>query len=787
MNDLLEAALTYAARGWKVMPLHGIVDGKCTCGEDHESDGRAGKHPILSGSFERVATGDAQIINGWWLKHPNANVAIATGAPSGCWVLDVDPDGFPDLEEYEKRNGPLETLRAQTGRGGWHFFWKYHPDDRVRSRNAARLGIDVKSDGGYVAVPPSRHANGNTYIWATEGRVGVRAPAPEVLLWIKTPNNKASGNGQVGEGQDFPSIEEMLANGLPEGMRDEGIFHAALKLLDAGMSEHDVRLTITTIALKCTPAFPLPDAQGKVTAALAYRIRREERYNDDQVAPELLNWAKSLTVDEPTASVLWRGYGEIDDNANAWRLYDRWPEARPLESGGWIVCNDKDLWVRVKRPAHEAIGRLRAVLEQEMEMIGGDSDRLKALAKFALRSRSASGIHSALGLCESNRLMWIRDDELDADKWMLSLEENVLVVKEGVTRDRTRLDLMTLVAGGGWESREADCPLFKETMMLGTSSMDEELQAQTLEALQMFFGVCMTGVPLKNFIILNGPGNSGKSSVVEGFARALGDYAATAPRGLLTSRPGRIMDHPTIYKTLQGKRFMYGSEPGVGEELNVDLIKDITSGGSITARGMGENFSSFVAEAKILVDTNNWLKFRETTKALEERMILLDFPYEIPADRRMSRDYVRSRLDAEAAGILAWAWRGLKRVLELGGEEGMGDLTPLLGERILERRREAVEEQDVVGRYVRERLVVDGGEGFVSKDEIRDDIHMWLAYKGIRFNQESFVAEVTRRLRAGPSSLRVREEKRTVEGGRKMGWAGMSFVGPTIEGEGPRL
>jgi hypothetical protein len=41
-----EMAAWYASLGIRVLPLHGIVGGKCTCGTDCGRD--AGKHPIAA-------------------------------------------------------------------------------------------------------------------------------------------------------------------------------------------------------------------------------------------------------------------------------------------------------------------------------------------------------------------------------------------------------------------------------------------------------------------------------------------------------------------------------------------------------------------------------------------------------------------------------------------------------------------------------------------------------------------------------------------------------------------
>ncbi len=58
----------------------------------------------------------------------------------------------------ERAGGPLpETAKARTGGGGTHVFFAYPAGDEVRS-SAGKLGpgLDVRGEGGYVVVPPSR-------------------------------------------------------------------------------------------------------------------------------------------------------------------------------------------------------------------------------------------------------------------------------------------------------------------------------------------------------------------------------------------------------------------------------------------------------------------------------------------------------------------------------------------------------------------------------------------------------------------------------------------------------
>jgi hypothetical protein len=103
---LLEAALDYAGRGWRVLPLHTPTTGGCSC---QKSDCYSiGKHPRIHNG-QIGASLDSSTINNWWARWPNANIGVATGPDSGVVVLDVDgavgqvPEGAGDDPRYASR------------------------------------------------------------------------------------------------------------------------------------------------------------------------------------------------------------------------------------------------------------------------------------------------------------------------------------------------------------------------------------------------------------------------------------------------------------------------------------------------------------------------------------------------------------------------------------------------------------------------------------------------------------------------------------------------------------
>ena len=166
--SLLDSAIGYAARGWPVLPLHAIVEGRCTCNKSCRSPG---KHPRTRSGLKDAST-DPGVINRWWTQWPDANIGIATGKQSNLVVLDVDPDhgGKASLDDLTASYSEFETLSQVTGGKGWHYFFEYPESLEAIKNSAGKIGkgLDIRADGGYVVAPPSTHSSGNLYQWETE-------------------------------------------------------------------------------------------------------------------------------------------------------------------------------------------------------------------------------------------------------------------------------------------------------------------------------------------------------------------------------------------------------------------------------------------------------------------------------------------------------------------------------------------------------------------------------------------------------------------------------------------
>lgn len=186
-------ALNYLENGWSVFPTNG-------------------KKPIIDEwkpySIKRPTK--EQVIE-WWTKWPDADIAGITGEISGIVVVDVDGGEVPPLPP---------TAVSETSPGHYQYFLKYPGFPLQNSVKVIAPNIDIKADGGYVILPPSRHFNKNTgkqdftYRWLITPKDGGLADLPESVLGkIKTKKSLdqiITGSSQGSRNNDATSYAGSL-------------------------------------------------------------------------------------------------------------------------------------------------------------------------------------------------------------------------------------------------------------------------------------------------------------------------------------------------------------------------------------------------------------------------------------------------------------------------------------------------------------------------------------------------------------------------------------------------
>jgi hypothetical protein len=199
-NPVLAAAMTYIARPYelKLVPLHGVRDGVCLCGDPDYNGTSRGKHPTIKGWTTGAASSDPGFVHRHLANHPERNLGMFVD--DGRLVIDLDgPEKIAWWKATLAEHDPVRTWITKTG-NGYHQHFTVPKGTMVRE--SIGPGIEVKGKGSkegrrQVVLPPSTHYSGTLYTWAVgpEQLSSGPAPAPAWLLeLVRAP--AASPNGE---------------------------------------------------------------------------------------------------------------------------------------------------------------------------------------------------------------------------------------------------------------------------------------------------------------------------------------------------------------------------------------------------------------------------------------------------------------------------------------------------------------------------------------------------------------------------------------------------------------
>lgn len=191
----LAHSLAFAGRNLATFPVHYPVGGEdeplvCSCGRLCE---KPAKHPhTLAKNGVYSATTDSGILKHWFgYLVPEANLGVHC---AGLVVIDVDPrhGGDETFAALERERELPPTWRVISGSGGQHIYFAAPDGASIKnySYKAGQppgplgVGIDIRTRGGYVVAPPSRHMSGRRYEWSVDHHPQATplAPLPEWLI-----------------------------------------------------------------------------------------------------------------------------------------------------------------------------------------------------------------------------------------------------------------------------------------------------------------------------------------------------------------------------------------------------------------------------------------------------------------------------------------------------------------------------------------------------------------------------------------------------------------------------
>lgn len=344
---------------------------------------------------------------------------------------------------------------------------------------------------------------------------------------------------------------------------------------------------------------------------------------------------------------------------NAERMLDQYGEGVRYvpEIDGWFMWTG-NYWRRAAGVELEHLAKetIRA-LPDEAKTIESDGERAEFF-KFCAISQRAVMVRNMVSLAQSDPRVVVGVAELDKLTHLLGVGNGVVDLRTGKLLPADQAYYITTITPVDYEPT-ASAPLFERTVadvFFG--------DADQIEFFQRLVGYSILAQPTEDVLAIPyGSGSNGKSTVLGAIRDVLGEHAKMASSETFLSSGvggGNAGAAREDVLRLRGARFVYVSEPDEGSELREGLIKSMTGGEPLPARGLYSKTTVEVSPTWVaFMPTNHRPIVKGDDHAIWRRLLPVPFTRNFDQDLTVVKDPDRAeKLAAEARGILAWCVRG---------------------------------------------------------------------------------------------------------------------------------
>jgi len=453
---------------------------------------------------------------------------------------------------------------------------------------------------------------------------------------------------------------EKILKGVPNGDRNNQAARLIGHYVGKGLSDIEITPILLDWDQRNTPSL------GKrVLADTLKSIRKAENKKFEHEASIL----RELKL---TDAGIAEGFNKLH-NENVRFMQQPSDAHRSISEGLWIFYNGFK-WEKITEAKVRSM-ILNLIREREMLLIFRPAEDVAAAAvRRELLKRCIGYEQNAKQLGVLNQVKVqanILSDAFDQDEWLLGCKNCVLDLKNGEVKKFT-INELTGEADKNYVFKStsveydpaAKCPQwiqFLKDIFLG----DDEL----ISFIQKFCGYSLTGnAREEKFLILEGPGANGKSTLLEVIGSICDEYAVPVPFATFKEPKWDSAGnaHQADLVQMIGARFIRSTEVKEWARLNIERIKTLTGNERISGRpAFGKIQIQFNPTGKIWLAVNHLPKIYDTTHSCWRRLLRIPFLYTVP-DEKMIQDLSKKLFKEEGAGIFNWMLEGCKKWQEEG-------------------------------------------------------------------------------------------------------------------------
>ena len=677
----LEQVLYLANLGYKILPVYGIVGGRCTCGSLHEGKkNSAGKHPSIA-EWQDKATTDATQLAEWFTGHDELNYGIYM-AGSGVVAIDIDVEGggwnsWFRLDAACEGEFP-ETVQVRTGRklfqcapdNGAHLYFKAGENLRYPA-NLTKVGfpsIDLRHKA-FVLGPGSMHQSGIRYEWEpghAPWEIEVRE-VPEIALGYLMPT-KAKTGSQVSDSSigddDWKAhwsnlaVKEVKATPYAKTALANAAKELSAMLPGSGRNNALNAKAFSMGRLVGGGQISLEEAKTGLRSAIEISYGKEFLTKHAAVEITLRTWGGGFEVGamEPKFP------NEISEERLEWIRMNYTNPAKPDETVGDLIEVVQEGFFKGKELQREtlemAVRSFGPIEVGPGKTIWSYADGYwKQDGREVVIARTGRLLGEAARSAHTQTLIHFIEVEepkikdLGPERY-LNLKNGMLDWRTGVIEMYDPCHYSTVQLPVTWNP-DAKCPTVDKFL-------EEVLDPELVELIWEVIGICIyTGMGFHIGIFFDGSGRNGKGTLI---------------RLIQSLVPDQFTSHVelnSINKDKFAKAQLFNKILNVVGDLSptalndVSMFKQLTGDDTITADfKYGQSFN-FKNEATMLFATNEMPYVRDTTFGLYERMLIIPFD-KVSLSKEQVDKTLEPRMALELEGVLVKAVEGLRRAKSRG-------------------------------------------------------------------------------------------------------------------------
>jgi len=317
---------------------------------------------------------------------------------------------------------------------------------------------------------------------------------------------------------------------------------------------------------------------------------------------------------------------------------------------------------------------------------------------------------------------------MDTNKYLLCFDNGVVDFINKVFRDGYPEDYITKSTKISYFPYDEENEEFKKISCEIEEFMNKLFPIPDLNRyMRDHLASCLIGANKnQTFNVYHGSGSNGKSIIADLMSVTLGEYKGTVPITLVTDVRGKIGGTSDEVLKLKGVRYAVMQEPSKGVKLNEGIMKELTGGDPIQARGLYSESEIFEPQFNLVVCTNNLFDIESNDDGTWRRIRKCDFVSKFVDDGETYNDetsyiYVKDKSLKDKLPKMAPVFASIlvKRAFETDGIVEDCDT-------VLNASNKYRKGQDHIAAFVSDKIIKTGNnKDRIKKTELAGEFKKW--------------------------------------------------------------